>query len=330
MKATIKNQNGMSLAAAVWLAHDTYDNGASAAPEQDTISVTTLLKPTRAFILAQQVDPNDESQMLDVTDMIPSRLGHAIHDSIEDAWRNGYRNSMAKLGYPQKAIDAVRINPETDDGTIFPVYLEQRFFREIDGVIISGKFDQIINGDLVDTKSTSVWAYMNGSKLEDYILQLSIYRWINPDKVTSDVAYIQHVFTDWQRNQVGTNPNYPKYRVTEIKVELMTIGQTERWIRTKLADIRKNGPLKQEFMVRCTDKELWKSEPQYKYYADPAKAELGGRSTKNFDSFHAADKHRKDAGKGVVVTKPGEVKACPYCKAFSVCEQKDEYFDVAA
>jgi hypothetical protein len=32
------------------------------------------------------------------------------------------------------------------------------------------------------------------------------------------------------------------------------------------------------------------------------------------------------AGKGVIKTVPGEVKACEYCPAFTICKQKDSYY----
>ena len=44
---------------------------------------------------------------------IPSRKGTAYHDSIEGSWLNqNYVKSMQKLGYPQKVIDKIVVNPE--------------------------------------------------------------------------------------------------------------------------------------------------------------------------------------------------------------------------
>ena len=33
----------------------------------------------------------------------------------------------------------------------------------------------------------------------------------------------------------------------------------------------------------------------------------------------------RNQGKGVVITKPGEVKRCGYCPGFEACTQKDAY-----
>lgn len=325
----ITNTKGISLSMAVWLLHDEYVDGADEHPGKDVISATSLLKPTRQLVLTPRLPPSERQQ--DVSDFIASRFGHAVHDSVEHAWKNGYKKAMAKLGYPQKMIDKVRINPvdtELEDG-IIPVYLEQRYFRSImvDGheIIISGKFDQIINGQLNDTKTTSVYAYINRSKEEDYRIQMSIYRWINPEKVTDDFGLIQHVFTDWQRSQARMNPDYPQDKLVEFKVQLLSLQDTENWIRTKIREIIANQSLDEPSIIRCTDKELWKSDPVYKYYSDPNKAAQGGRATKNFPNYPAAAMHCNKMGKGVVVTVPGEVKACGYCPAAPICSQRLEY-----
>jgi len=323
-QATIKNDSGLGITMAVWLAADGYNSGADVAPAGELISATTLLKPTRQFILSQQV-PVTEDSIPDVTDRIAARLGHAIHNDIEETWRNKYREAMTALGMAKGMIDSIRINPEeVEEGTI-PVYLEQRGFKEHNGVVVTGQFDEVINGELGDTKSTSVFAYLNNTNEKKYRLQGSIYRWINPELITSDIFTIRHVFTDWQRMMLKQNPKYPAHRVIDVKYELLPILETESWINAKLAEIRRNIMLPQSEMIRCTEEELWRSAPQFKYYSDPAKAKLGGRSTKNFSTKQEAMTHVQKSGKGTVVDVPGKVKACAYCPAFSICDQAQEY-----
>lgn len=323
----LTNTRGFSLSMAVWLAHEEYTDGSDEFAGKNVISATSLLKPTRQIVLAPRVPLRE--RITDLSDLIAARFGHAVHDSVEQAWTRGYPMAMKRLGYPQKMIDKVRINPETvEDGDI-PVYLEQRFFREIevDGVevVISGKFDQIIDGELNDTKTTSVYAYINRSKEEDYVLQGSIYRWINPDKVTSDMMQIQHVFTDWQRSQARINKDYPPDKLVEFPVELLSLRETENWIRSKIRNVIANQDLPEPEVVHCNAKELWMSDPTYKYYSDPAKAAAGGRSTRNFPDYPSAAAHHSKMGKGVIITVPSKPRACGYCPAFSVCSQKDRY-----
>lgn len=328
----ITNEAGFGLSMAVWLAFEDYDNGASAYPDDNLISATALLKPTRRIVLEPRVPAQDA--IPDVKDRIALRFGHAIHDSIEAAWKKGYWPAMKALGYPDRVIEKVQINPSDtllkQFPDVIPVFLEQRFYRpvEVDGlrVVISGKVDQIINGELNDTKTTSVYTYINRSKQEDYILQGSIYRWLAPDKITSDVMRIQHIFTDWQRTLATHSENYPADRVHEFVVELMEPAEIEAWIKAKIREIVNNQGRDEADVVRCNDKELWMSQPTFKYYSDPAKASAGGKSSRNFDNYFAAQQHLNSKKKGAIVTVPSEPKACGYCPASPICSQRKEFF----
>ena len=252
-------------------------------------------------------------------------MGHAFHDSIERSWTLHYREGLRKLGYPQKAIDAVRINPdEPEEGTI-PVYLERRAERQNKmGWTISGKFDQAIEGELYDTKSTSVYSYILGSKDGDYIKQGSIYRWLNKEILTGDHIHIQHIFTDWQRSMAKQQPDrYPQSRLVNNTYNLMSLPETEDFIDFRVSEITKYYNADESEIPFCTDEELWRSAPKYKYFANPDKTD--GKSTKNFDDLAEAHGYRAEKGKGVVITVPGQVKACGYCPAFNYCKQKDLY-----
>jgi len=325
------NNHGINLALAVWLLEDGYKSGADVAPEGELISATRLMKPAKQLILSRQVD--DSTQEMDVTDMVASRSGHAFHDSIERAWTEGkWQSSMKKLGYPQKVIDRVMINPEPEDleEDTIPVYLEKRGFREFEDVVLTGQIDFIIGKSYTDFKSTSTFAWTSGNKDQDYIIQGSIYRWLFPDLIKNDTMEIGFIFTDWAKYRTK-DPKYPQTRVTQREFPLMSVEDTEKWISAKLAEIRTNakalGKGGQQAMARCTPKELWQSDPSYKYYTKPETAKAGGRCQKTFDSPTDAQLHLKEKGKGVVVTIPGEVKACPFCPAFAVCEQRKEYFN---
>lgn len=329
MAQRVTNNHQIDLPIAVWLLQNGYYSGADKAPEGELISVTGLMKPTRQLILQRQVDHDQEE--IDVADLIASRMGHGLHDSVERAWTEGdWRGAMKRLHFPQKVIDQIVINPDpasVQKGQI-PIYLEQRGFLEIDGIVLTGQLDFSIDGAYRDVKSTSTFSYTSGSKDQDYILQGSMYRLIMPDMIWKDTMRIEFIFTDWQKFMAKQNPNYPQTRITHKEFPLMSREDTEAWVLSKLDDIRRNAKYakNQEKLVRCTDKELWKGEDTYKYYSNPETAKKGGRATKVFKNLPDAEAHRAKAGKGVVKTIKGEVKACEYCPAFSVCEQRKEYF----
>ena len=326
--ARITNKHGIDLPLAVWLLQDGYKSGAADAPPGELISVTSIMKPTRQQILQRKVDIEQET--MDLSDLIPSRRGHAFHDSIERAWTEGnWRKAMAQLHYPQSIIDKVVINPDpaTVTSKQLPIYLERRAFKPFEDVVMTGQLDFLIGNSYRDFKSTSTYAWTSGSKDDDYILQGSMYRWLMPDLIQDDIMRIEFIFTDWQKFQTR-NPKYPQASIAHREYPLMSIKDTETWIHDKLAEIRINARKKQQDMIRCTDKQLWRAEDIYKYYLNLETAKKGGRCTKKFESPVDAELFKQEKGnRGIVVKVPGDVRACLYCSAFSVCEQRKEYFN---
>lgn len=320
----ITNERDIPIALAVWLLHDEYDY----IKDDNYVSVTTLMKPLRQILLPKRVPK--EMQVKDVEDFVSRSLGHSLHDSIEKAWKVGYARSLKLMGYPEKVISQIKINPQPDELVegMIPVYLEQRNMKEIviKGVtyIVGGKFDMVAEGILHDFKSTTAYSWLFGTRDEEYKLQGSLYRWLNPDKITEDFIRIAFIFTDWQKMSARTNPNYPQHRILYKDIPLMSIEETEKWIVAKLTQVHNSKALPETKIPECTEEELWRSAPQHKYYADPQN--ITGRSTKNFDDLAEANAFLASKGKGVVITIPGEVKRCGYCDAYPICTQRMRYF----
>lgn len=323
----LSNITGIPLPLAVWLAGDGYDFKRGT---RKAISATALLKGVRKILLAERLQDEDRLQV-DVADLIAARLGHTIHDGIEKAWTHGYQDAMRALGLPDAMIERIRVNPDAHElrtrNDIIPVYLEQRTEKDFMGYAITGKFDMVLDGVLHDFKSTSTFAAVHGSKDEDYRLQGSIYRWLNQDKVTADHMVINFIFTDWSKAEARRRPDYPQQRVMPHPLPLYSISEIETWMRNKILALEAAADLPESQIPHCTEEELWRSDPVFKYYADPAKAtDPTARSTKNSATMKEALEYKASkGGKGVIVEVPGKVKACQYCQAFPICSQKDLY-----
>lgn len=318
MQQRYSNVSNVPLSMAVFLATDSYDY----VDDPNYISATSLIKPLRQLILSSRTKEDDVS--VDLTNMVASRMGAAIHDSIERAWLNNYKGAMRTLGYPDRVIEKVQINPTKEelrpDG--IPIYLEQRGYRKIGKWTIGGKFDFVGDGRVEDFKSTSVYTAINKSKDSDYILQGSIYRWLTPDIITRDEMAIQFIFTDWSGAKAKSDPNYPQSRIQQRVLKLKSLQETDAFIARKLRLIEQYWDAKEEDIPHCSDEELWRSEPVFKYYKNPAKT---SRSTKNFeDKQDAYLRLAEDGHVGIVIEQPGHVTACRYCAGFSICSQKDQ------
>ena len=312
------NVSSIPLSLGVFLATDSYDHN----PDTSVISVTTLLKPLRQIILGNRVPAEDAS--VDLVQMMASRMGSAIHDGIERAWVHNYKSAMQSLGLPQRVIEKVRINPMGADRKldgIIPIYLEQRAYKQVGKFNVSGKFDFVGDGRVEDFKTTSTYTAMHSTNDDKHMMQGSLYRWLNPDIITKDEIAIQFIFTDWSKAKAMQDPKYPQSRIQQRVHKLKSVTEMDAFVKRKLAQIEQHWKSPEEALPLCTDEDLWRSGPVFKYYKNPDKT---ARSTKSFDTKQEAMvRMAEDGGKGIVLEKPGQVTACKYCNAFSLCSQKD-------
>lgn len=309
------NTSSVPLSIAVFLATDNYDY------DESCISATTLLKPIRQTVLSARVPP--EQGMVDIAGLVSSRMGSAIHDAVERAWTQSPEKALKSLGFPDRVIQRIKVNPTPEEvaAGCVPVYLEQRAYKDVAGHRVSGKFDFVGDGRVEDIKSTSVNTWINHTNDEKYVLQGSIYRWLNPDIITQDVMAIQFIFTDWSAIRARTEKNYPPTRTVQKTFQLLSVAETDQYVRNRLALLDRYWHAPEDTLPLCTDEELWRKAPQWKYYKNPNSRT---RSTKNFDNKQDAYiRMAEDYNVGVVVEVPGQVVACKYCAAFPVCTQKD-------
>lgn len=320
MNITYTNKHNLHPILKTWLQSDEYSNGSDLFPDKKLMSTTSLIKPIKQQLLSKQVD----NLTKDISEFVASRRGTAIHDSIEKALRNDINN----------LINPTEITfPETRN----IVYLEKRYFREINNVVISGQVDQIFNGQLCDIKTTSTFTYTSQNKFEDYKLQGSIYRWLNPELITKSTMLIHYVFSDWKaslaekaeqqrlENKFSLDNKeqflYPEASIKTQEIELYSLEETEAYIVKRLNDLEYFESTNVQDMV-CTDKELWIPEPKYQYFTKKSNA----RASKNFDSLIEANAYLGSKGTGFIVEKKDKPKACHYCNAYSICKQRKEFF----
>lgn len=312
------NKHDISAALAVFLLHDDYEYDS----RPNSVSATSLLKPLRQLVLIHQ--NKQMGKEVDISDLAASRMGSALHDGCEKAWNDPktLEKAMDLWGFPQAVRNKVKINPPSVKEGDIPIYVEQRYEKELNGWIITGKYDLVMDGVLNDYKSTSTWTYIYDSNADNYTKQGSIYKWLVPDQIKSPYININFLFTDWSKVKAMQDGSYPQLRVHTKKYPLMEPAEIEAWMIDKLAqlDAHKNNP--QEMLPLCTDEELWATETVYKYFKNPAKK---SRATKNFKTLDEALIRKTDDGNvGEIVEVPGQVKACRYCPAVNICKQAED------
>ncbi len=297
---------------AVFLVVDKYEHN----PNPRVISATSLMKSVRQIILSMRAEASDV--VTDVSDLLASRLGTAIHEAVEDAWLNHYKQALLDLGQPKRVVDAVRINPAEPEEDTIPIYLELRSEKDMGKWIVSGCCDLIFNGMIQDVKSTGTFSYTTSVNDAKYQLQLSIYRWLNPDKVTEPHGAIQFLFKDWSKLQATINRNYPSMPVVEKKFELLSVQEVHTYVMSKLSEVDRYEFSPEAELPLCNDDDLWIRESAWKYYSKPE----AKRATKDFKANKAeAYQHMYSKGTGIVREIKGKAVACGYCSAKNRCSQ---------
>jgi hypothetical protein len=318
------NNTHIPLPVAVWLASDKdYDIGT----DPRIISATSLLKPIRMLVLERQLLQQAD---VDISLAIPAKMGTAIHKSAEDVWtdKKDREECFKNLGMPY-LINKVVVNPEKPDTDKVNIYVEQRKEVDLGDFIVSGQFDFVVDGELHDIKSTRTYSYVKGDKASEYIMQGSIYRWLNPTIIKDNWIVINYIFVDWsplaamgERNKPIHEQTYPSSRALAKRYPLHSLEETERFIKTKLDELKTYQHLNQEDLPECGPKDLWAEEPRWAVYRNPHNRNKATRVLNTAAEAHSYN-IEKCNGTGAVVERPGSVKRCGYCPAVEVCTQAE-------
>jgi hypothetical protein len=303
------NNRDLPLMMAVWLANDRYERNPT------YISGSQLSLSNRQLVLGLRVaDLN-----IDLSSLVAARLGHAINDSIDAAWKlPDLANRMKAAGF--NSLFEYEINPVLPAPGKVAVYIQQRFNEEVAGRILTGAPDMIMNGRLTDYKSTTVFAYQKKT-IEDYLWQLTAYRYLARNLISDNIATIQFILKDWSEMRATHDLNYPQ---TPCPTLLIPVGSPEQCLARLTARIEELNALMsldQSDLPLCSDEELWLDPAKFAYYKNPA-ADPSSRASRVFDTYAEATSHmgaQKNGGK--IIVRKGEPKACSYCRAASICEQ---------
>lgn len=294
------NKKEVPVALAVMLATDNYDYD----PTPNLISASSILKPLKSLIISKRI----KVPPIDIMDIYKARMGTAIHDAVEQAWKDPSR-AMALLGYP----------PELAESVIESFHSEIRTKRELGEFIISGKFDFCINGRIQDIKTTGTFGYTKGSNTEAYRKQLSIYKWLNPNIVTENEGDILYWFPDWKAYETY-KPTYPRNPI--MSKSLLLMPDIEQWLIDRLDMYEMLS--KSDNLPDCTKEELMQDDSKWQYFPNPDRTL---KASKNFDNYGDAVDWVDKKGKGIILEKKGKPIYCKWCPARTACVQAEGYLD---
>ena len=152
---SLTNNSNIPLSVSVFLATNSYDFK----PDPRSLSATDFNRSIRQVILRNRMNgPDSPTEPVDIASLVKSKMGTAIHDSIEKTWLDPQMREagLRNLGYPESVIKRIVVNPTEVTPDQIPVYMEIRKSIKLGDWTVSGKFDFVAEGSLTDFKSTSV------------------------------------------------------------------------------------------------------------------------------------------------------------------------------
>ena len=260
------------------------------------VSATELLNSPRIVQLKKKYD---DQIVTDVSDMIWSIVGTAIHGVLE------------------QGKDANHI-------------VEQRLHEVLDGWHISGAIDlQIVHDDGIeinDYKNVGVWSVMN-EKVE-WEQQLNIYAWLVEKVKKTPVVKLAiiAIVRDWNRRDAQTRQGYPQSQVVTIPVNLWSMEEREQFIRDRI-HVQSEGLFAMEtgdVLPLCTPAEMWEKPTMY-----AVKKEGAARAKSVHAEQEEAEEALEKAGKGYILeVREGDRTRCSnFCPVSEFCDQYQSYLE---
>ena len=306
------NTRNIPLAVAVWLARDLYDK------DPTYISGSELERSNRQIVLGRRVEAD-----IDLADVVAARLGHAINDAIDNAWKSERLMEYVKLAGFNPLFE-YEVNPVIPDPKKIPVYIQKRYEEPFMGHTLSGAPDLIFQRRLFDYKSTAVFLYQK-KKPEDYLWQLTTYRFLAREHIDDDTATIQFILKDWSKQRALKDPDYPQ---TPCPTMLVRVGSAEACrarLEERIRELDRLMSAHDHELPACTPKDLWMDPPTFAYFKNPH-AKPDARASRVFTTLADAQAFQAaQGGVGRIDTRQGEPRACDYCIASTICQQKAQW-----
>jgi hypothetical protein len=155
----------------------------------------------------------------------------------------------------------------------------------------------------------------------DYLWQLTTYRYLARDFITDNVATIQFILKDWSKAR-AKDPNYPQSPCPTMLVPIGTVEECKQRLEDRIAELNRLMSADDSELPFCTDEELWLDPPKFAYYKNPHAAS-NARATRIFDTMAEAQTYQgTQNGVGRIDVRKGEPRACEYCAASTICQQR--------
>ena len=197
------------------------------------INASALIDPPRIYYLRER---HKDEIKIDISDRLWMVWGQAVHEALA---KTPLKNCIQ----------------------------EHRIFVDVNGIKISGKFDvfRLNKKILTDYKTTSVWTVIKQSRINEWKLQVNIYRWLLVQHgYDVDKLRIIALLRDWHKYESikkrAYNEKYPIIPIVVIDLDMMDLNEVEEYVRRRAALFKLCEPLGDDELPVCSPKERWYNE----------------------------------------------------------------------
>lgn len=256
MKYTNKQGIPDELAAAISTDHYSDPND-----KPSDYSVTTLISPIQQTTLMRRHENDHNFPTSDVLDNFNAWVGSVLHNAIEDAWKKG--------------MDSV---------------LEERYYMDIEGKILSGKIDCLqLTGKIIDWKTCKLYKVQK----QDYRAweeQANLYAMLaeaNGHKVNE--LEVVAIILDWKKTESKYKKDYPESPIVPLQLNVWTQEERLNFAKQRVSMLN--------YAEKLTDKQLAELCPctrydQWSSFKGCALIKEGNsKATKVFESREDAEKY---------------------------------------
>ena len=192
--------------------------------DRGDITTTQLIDPPQLVTLKHR---HDKEITEDIMDRLWALQGQMLHMILE-------------LGAPKDAD------------------VEKRVGADVLGWKLTGKYDYIDDGILIDYKYTSVWSFVFGRK--EWEFQANVNRWLL-HKNGMEIKGLKNflLFRDWTESKVGSK-NYPREKMIPIALPLWPLANAEAYVLDQVK-AHQAARAKPDFeLPKCSKEDRWFNE----------------------------------------------------------------------
>jgi hypothetical protein len=207
--------------------------------------------------------------------------------------------------------------------------VERRFQHLLNGLIISGKPDRVNTVDNIveDYKVTNVWALIDERKLDDWRLQLSLYKWLLfKNGIHVEKGVVHSILRDFTKRMLY-NSDMPDVPFRSKTIDLLDLEETEEWVKARIewfSDVISDyiehfGLPATEYLPVCSPSDRWRKDTTYAVMKEGRKSAVKlFLKEQEAEERVRQEQERNPKAKYRVEVRPGEdVRCISYC---SVCE----------